>query len=134
LKSAGRCRRPGVLEIRLANRRLTAITGAAGVLLAGLGGAWPAQAASPSSGTVSYAAPTLTWTNSAPMTGTVTAPPPQGCPAFSATNGCDSFSLTVNTIQGGTPDPAALLQLVLTPPTDTTTSMFLAVYPPGCDP
>jgi hypothetical protein len=82
------------------------------------------RAATPGSGTLSVATPTVTWTNSTPMSGTAPALTRITCQVPTT---CDDFSLTID--RGGNRN--AFVTLTLTP-SGTVDGEEIIVYPPGC--
>jgi hypothetical protein len=104
-------------------RRL-ALTLPAALLLAA--GTLPlgSSAASPGSGTLSFASPSLTWQNSQPMSGSAPALTRISCQVPTT---CDDFALTLD--RGVHAD--AYVTLTLTPSAGASEEIIL--YPPGCD-
>ena len=82
------------------------------------------RAAQPGSGTLSFATPSVTWTNSTPMSGSAPAVTRISCQVPST---CDDFALTIDR---GT-NTAAYVTLKLTPSAGA--GEEIVVYPPGCD-
>lgn len=88
------------------------------------------QASTPSSGSISFANPSLAWASSTPMTGT--APSRRQVFCNVTPTACDNFTLTINTVKRGHPDPNALVDIKIAPSAGA--SMRVVVYPPGCSP
>ena len=82
------------------------------------------HAASPGSGTLSFTSPSLTWTNSQPMSGAAPAVTRISCQAPTT---CDDYALTLN--RGS--NTGAYVSLTLTPSAGAGEEII--VYPPGCD-
>jgi hypothetical protein len=88
------------------------------------------QAATPASGTLSFSNPSLSWTNTAPLTGTAVARRQITCNLNPGA--CDNYSLTINTVKHGSIDPNALVDIKLVPSAGA--QMEIVLYPPGCNP
>ena len=98
---------------------------AIGAVLALVFGTTPGVLGSnPSSGTLSFAHPALTWTNSVPMFGTAPALRRLTC---NLVINCDDFSLTLD--RGTNTQSVADFKLTVSPGS----SMQIVYYPPGCD-
>ena len=111
----------------MAGQKLGRLAALAGLLIAGaLSATVPVvtKAATPTSGTLSYASPKVTWKNAAPMTGSAPAVRRYTCTAESTA--CDDFKLTINR---GT-DNLAEADLALTFSSGATGEFVY--YAPGC--
>jgi hypothetical protein len=84
------------------------------------------RAATPGSGTLSFASPSVTWTNSAPMNGTAPAVTRISCQVPST---CDDFALTIN--RGSNAN--AYVTLTLTASGAAVHNEEIILYAPGCD-
>jgi hypothetical protein len=89
----------------------------------------PTAAATPGSGTLSYAHPSLSWSGTG-MTGSANSKRTVLCNAQATA--CDNFSLHFDVRQGGVDDRFAVITLKLTPSDNAQMTMLL--YGPGCDP
>ena len=89
----------------------------------------PAAAATPASGTLSFAHPSLTWTGSG-LSGS--APKQRQVTCTNEATACDSFTLHIDTRQNGVEDPFAVVSMALTP--DSMSSQSILLYDPTCKP
>jgi len=110
-------------------RRAGIAVALAAIAFASISGAMPGAAATPSSGALSYAHPSVSWSGSG-MTGSADSHRTVTCNA--GPPACDNFTLHLDPTQGGQVDPFSLVTLTLTPG-DQAQQMTMLLYPPGCD-
>ena len=100
------------------------------VLLFAAINAGSAQAATPSSGTISYRSTPVTWSSSSPLTGSAISRRQITCNA--QPTACDNFTLTIDTTKHGVIDPNAIVDISITP--SGVGDAALILYAPGCSP
>jgi hypothetical protein len=105
-------------------RRWITLFPALAVAVVAVWSALPVGAAQPGSGTLSWASPSLTWTNSSSMTGSTPTVRQITCPAELIA--CDDFKLTIDR---GT-DTTGIVDLKLVPSAGA--NMQFVYYEPGC--
>jgi hypothetical protein len=88
-----------------------------------------AQAATPSSGTISFKTPSLSWTSTTALNGTAATRRQITCNANP--DACDNFTLTIDTTKHGTIDPNALVDIKANA-TGGAGEFSLVLYSPGC--
>jgi hypothetical protein len=109
-------------------RRIAVGAGIAGVALATWAGAVPGAAATPASGVLSYASPSLSWSGTG-MSGSADAKRTTTC--NTEATACDDFTVHIDDTVGGQLDRFAQITLALTPSSGQ--QMDLELYGPGCD-